>query len=92
MSETFRVRSFECSYVGNLPLAKSYGMQSVYHVRWLRPADSMRRFIDTLIERVTADLRELAVKSLDEQEQMRNITHEWQSRRLSITGLESSKQ
>jgi hypothetical protein len=34
MSETLCVSDYECSYVGNVPLAKSYGLQPVYHVRW----------------------------------------------------------
>ena len=36
---------FECSYVGNVPLAKAYGMQPVYHVKWLGPElqNSMHR-------------------------------------------------
>eukprot|EP01138_Halocafeteria_seosinensis_P000025 gb/GECG01000025.1/.p1 GENE.gb/GECG01000025.1/~~gb/GECG01000025.1/.p1 ORF type:complete len:1054 (+),score=121.54 gb/GECG01000025.1/:1-3162(+) len=29
--------NFECSYVGNVPLAKAYGMQPVYHVKWRGP-------------------------------------------------------
>lgn len=34
ISETLYVTQYECSYVGNVPLAKGYGLQPVYHVRW----------------------------------------------------------
>jgi hypothetical protein len=34
MSETLCVTDYECTYVGNVPLAKGYGLQPVFHVRW----------------------------------------------------------
>lgn len=34
ISEMLGVQSYECTYVGNVPLAKKYGMQPVYAVRW----------------------------------------------------------
>jgi hypothetical protein len=34
ISETLSVKQYECSYVGNVPLAKGYGLQPVYHLRW----------------------------------------------------------
>jgi hypothetical protein len=32
MSETLCVSDYECTYVGNVPLAKGYGLQPVSHV------------------------------------------------------------
>ena len=34
IAETLCVTQYECTYVGNVPLAKGYGLQPVYHVRW----------------------------------------------------------
>jgi hypothetical protein len=34
ISETLSVAAYETQYVGNVPLAKRYGVQPVYHVRW----------------------------------------------------------
>jgi hypothetical protein len=34
MSETLCISDYKCTYVGNVPLAKGYGLQPVYHVRW----------------------------------------------------------
>ena len=42
ISKTLSVTQFDCDYVGNVPLAKGYGSQPVYHVKWanntLRPS------------------------------------------------------
>jgi hypothetical protein len=34
ISKSLSVTQYECEYVGNVPLAKGYGSQPVYHVRW----------------------------------------------------------
>lgn len=34
LSETLGVREYECGYVGHLPLAKAYGTQAVFNVKW----------------------------------------------------------
>ena len=40
---------YECTYVGNVPLAKGYGLQPVYHVRWGNSLAG-RRLQDVLVE------------------------------------------
>lgn len=34
ISRTLSVTQYDCSFVGNVPLAKGYGDQPVYHVQW----------------------------------------------------------
>ncbi len=34
LSETLGAATYSCNYVGNVELAKAYGLQPVYHVRW----------------------------------------------------------
>jgi hypothetical protein len=50
ISETLGVKEYTVSYVGNVPLAKSYGLQPVYHVTWA-PALSSQRFQQLLSRR-----------------------------------------
>lgn len=49
ISETLCVPQYECTYVGNVPLAKGYGLQPVYHVRWAN-SKAGRRLQGFLVE------------------------------------------
>jgi hypothetical protein len=42
IAETLCVPAFATSYVGSIPLAKGYGMQPLYHVRWGSTAEVRR--------------------------------------------------
>jgi class 3 adenylate cyclase len=59
ISEMLGVQSYECTYVGNVPLAKKYGMQPVFAVRWKSSSRSVPR---TLHKRMREKLKKLALK------------------------------
>lgn len=67
MSETLCVNEYECTYVGNVPLAKGYGLQPVYHVRWC-VAQSDQQFKRTLAKRVLAFVPTESHDSLEDAE------------------------
>jgi len=76
MSETLCVPEYECTYVGNVPLAKGYGLQPVYHVRW-SSQQSTRQFRQALAPRV----REFAPATRPSEE-----TDDDDDRRVPVTG------
>ncbi|KAA0173578.1 hypothetical protein FNF27_04914 [Cafeteria roenbergensis] len=57
ISEMLGVQSYECTYVGNVPLAKKYGMQPVFAVRWKSSSRTVPR---RLHQRLRNTLRHLA--------------------------------
>jgi hypothetical protein len=60
ISEMLGVRSYECTYVGNVPLAKKYGMQPVYAVRWRSSSQSVPRLLH---QRLREKLKKLALRA-----------------------------
>lgn len=67
MSETLCVPEYECTYVGNVPLAKGYGLQPVYHVRW-SSQQSTRQFRQALAPRVLEFAPARASEDTDDEE------------------------